>query len=526
VADPAKLDRYKHVRILGTGGMGTVSLAEDTVLGRPVALKRVTAAAGASGLLRLRREALVGASISHANLVSIYDVDETEEGELVIVMEYVEGETLRDPITREGALGTDEALRVLSGAAAGLDAIHAQGIVHRDVKPANVLLGHNRDVKVADLGIAAVTDRTQITTSGAIVGSLGYMAPEQMHEAPATPAIDIYALAAVAYEALSGTKARRESNPVALAYAMENKPPPDLREVWPAAPPAAADLLERAMDRDPRRRPSSAGELVTQLDRALRPPPTTRVTRQLPPRRPPVAIPIPATAGAAPVSAAARPASDSGAARVAPVRQFPAAATASPPRGRRRTLALLAVGALALVAAAAILAIVLASGAKSPSRAGTVGHHTATTPAGARQSASHSGTASSSATTSLSSTTSGSSTTAPAAAVPSGSPGDAAKSFYTLAAGHRYSQAWALTDPAFQSQLGGYQSFQNTFSGDRSITVDSLRTLTKSALSATVAISTTSVRTDGTQHCSGTVQLSPASSGGGWLMHHIQIGCH
>jgi serine/threonine-protein kinase len=520
VADPAKLDRYKHVRVLGTGGMGTVSLAEDTVLGRQVALKRVTSAAGASGLLRLRREALVGASISHPNLVSIYDVDETEDGELVIVMEYVEGETLRDAIAREDGLGTDEALRVLSGAAAGLDAIHAQGIVHRDVKPANVLLGHNRDVKVADLGIASVTDRTQITTSGAIVGSLGYMAPEQMHEAPATPAIDIYALAAVAYETLSGTKARRESNPVALAYAMENKPPPDLREVWPAAPPAAADLLERAMDRDPGRRPSSAGELVTQLDRALRPPPTTRVTRQLPPRRPPVAIPIPATAGAAPVSAGVRP----GRAPAAAARPVPAAAAGSPLRGRRRTLALLAVAALALVGAALILAIVLASGPNSPSRPRTVDHHAATTPAGAGHSASNSASASSSA--SVSSTASGSSTTTPVAAVPSGNPGDAAKSFYTLAAGHRYSQAWALTDPAFQSQLGGYQSFQNTFSGDRSITVDSLRTLSKSARSATVAIATTSVRTDGTQHCSGTVQLSPASSGGGWLMHHIQIGCH
>jgi hypothetical protein len=110
--------------------------------------------------------------------------------------------------------------------------------------------------------------------------------------------------------------------------------------------------------------------------------------------------------------------------------------------------------------------------------------------------------------------------------VPSGSPGDAAKSFYTLAAEHRYPQAWALTDPAFQSQLGGYQSFQNTFSGDRSITVTSLRTLSKSARSATVALSTTSARTDGTQHCSGTVTLTPASSKGGWLMHHIQIGCH
>jgi hypothetical protein len=187
---------------------------------------------------------------------------------------------------------------------------------------------------------------------------------------------------------------------------------------------------------------------------------------------------------------------------------------------------LLGVGLLAFVAAGAILAIVLASGSSTPSPPRTVTHHAATSPASAGRSASQSSSAASSASSTVSSSSRAASTPASVAAGPSGSPGDAAKSFYTLAAGHRYSQAWALADPAFQSQLGGYQSFQNTFSGDRSITVDSLRTLSKSASSATVAISTTSVRTDGTQHCSGTVLLSPASSGGGWLMHHIQIGCH
>jgi hypothetical protein len=97
-------------------------------------------------------------------------------------------------------------------------------------------------------------------------------------------------------------------------------------------------------------------------------------------------------------------------------------------------------------------------------------------------------------------------------------------SFYTLAAGHQYPQAWALADPSFQSQLGGYQSFQNTFAGDRSITVNSLRTLSRSSQGATVAITTTSVRTDGTTHCSGTVDLTPGGSAQ-WLMHHIQISC-
>ncbi len=518
MASRVKLDRYRVVRTLGTGGMGTVSLAEDSVLGRQVALKRVTAAAGDTGPLRLRREALLGASLSHPNLVSILDVEDAGHGDLVIVMEYVEGETLRDALARDGKLDSAEVLRILARAAAGLDAIHAQGIVHRDVKPANVLLGINGDVKVADLGIAAVSDRTRITTSGAILGSLSYMAPEQMREAEATPAIDVYALAAVAYEALSGQKARREPNPVALAYAMDNKPAPDLREVWPEAPAAAADVLERAMDRDPQRRPRSAGELVARLRSALESPARARAprsARQLPSRRSPAAAAAPATA--------------------APRTSVRAETTVA--SRRRRSRAALPIALLVLVAAGVIAAVVLASEGSNPPRPRPTAHHptspskstgvsTSANPPAASSSASGSESASSPTTSSptTSSPTTSSPTAASAAPTP-GTPGDTATSFYTLAATHRYPQAWALTDPSFQSQLGGYQSFQNTFSGDRSITVDTLRTLTRSADAATVAITTTSVRTDGTQHCSGTVQLSSIAAKPRWLMHHIQINC-
>ena len=158
--------------------MGIVSLAEDTMLARPVALKRMSAMGGDHGLLRLRREALLGASVSHPNLVSIYDIVDSEDGDMVIVMEYVEGETLRQALNRRQGLSTEEVLRVLEGAAAGLDAIHEQGIVHRDVKPANLLLGGDGSIKVADLGIASVADQTRLTSAGAVLGSLSYMAPE------------------------------------------------------------------------------------------------------------------------------------------------------------------------------------------------------------------------------------------------------------------------------------------------------------------------------------------------------------
>ena len=186
--------------------MATVTLAEDTLLGRSVALKRMSGTADADGILRLRREALVGASVSHPNLVSVYDVL-TEDEHVVIVMEYVDGHTLKEKIATERRLEPSEALRVLHGVAGALDAIHQRGIVHRDVKPPNILLGTAGEVKLADLGIAAAPDRTSITTAGSVMGSFSYMSPEQLEGAAATPAMDIYAFSAVAYEALSGLRA-------------------------------------------------------------------------------------------------------------------------------------------------------------------------------------------------------------------------------------------------------------------------------------------------------------------------------
>jgi serine/threonine protein kinase len=279
--------RYRECSTLGVGGMATVTLAEDTLLGRKVAMKRLPAGAGQQGLERLRREALLGASINHPNVVSIYDVLAGEDGETVIVMEYVDGETLRERLRRRGRLPIAEAMVILEQLAAGLDAIHARGVVHRDIKPANILLGRDGAVKLADLGIASAPDRTRITTVGSVIGSFGYMAPEQFEDGRVTPAIDVYALAAVAFEALSGRSAHTETNPIAAAHAIVHGPPPDLRDAWPSAPPAAAAVIARAMARDPASRPASAGELVSSLHRAFEPAtaPTQRVT-PIPRRRP------------------------------------------------------------------------------------------------------------------------------------------------------------------------------------------------------------------------------------------------
>jgi eukaryotic-like serine/threonine-protein kinase len=508
--------------------MSTVQLAEDTVLGRRVALKRLHQDENVRGPARLRREALIGASLTHPNLVSIFDILTTEEGDDVIVMEYVEGGTLAD-LLRRGKPDTAAAMRVLTGVSAALDAIHSQRIVHRDVKPGNILLGIDGSVKLADLGIAALPDKTRITTDGAVLGTFSYMAPEQLEGSRATPAADVYALAAVAFEVLSGERARNESNPVALAHAISSQPPPDLRAAWPEAPAAAADVLRRGMARKPEARPQSAGELTARLEAALEPETTARIDPPPAPARQRPAAPAAAAAAAAGAAAAGGVAGASAAGPTARPTQAPARLAARParvpppaPRGRRRSRrpALLLIG-LALAVAAVAVVIATSSGgsgnagtASTPKKTAGTHTHSSTGTASSSPSSSSGGSSSSSSGTSAAATSAGGSASSPVSAV---------ESFYHLAAAHQYSSAWALADPAFRNQLGGYQSFEAGQSGDRSITFTGASVTNQSGTAATVDVKTTSVRDNGTQHCSGPVSLVHGSSG--WLVDHIDINC-
>jgi len=272
-------DRYRVIRRLGSGGAATVFLCEDQRLGRKVAVKRMHAHSPEDIQARLRREAKLGASLSHPNLVSVFDTETYEEG-VFIVMEYVEGETLADAL-RRGPLDSERSMEILRGVASALDNVHAQGIVHRDVKPANVLLGADGSVKLADLGVGLATDNTRITQSGQVLGTPAYMSPEQIDGATPTPATDIYALAAVAYEMFAGEKARKGSTPLEVAHRVTSEQPPDLRRAWPAAPAAAAAAIKEAMARDPARRPGSATELVDELSDALSREPKAETTTPL-----------------------------------------------------------------------------------------------------------------------------------------------------------------------------------------------------------------------------------------------------
>ncbi len=259
--------RYRPIRRLGVGGSAVVHLAEDERLGRKVALKRLHGESGEELVRRFGREARVGASLNHPNIVAVYDTLVDDEG-VVIVMEYVEGETLGEALAR-GPLELARSLEILTALAAALDNAHAAGVVHRDVKPANVLLGADGSVKLADLGIASAIEATRITSVGTVLGTPQYMSPEQLAGEPTGPHSDIYSFGALAFELLAGRSARASRSPIELANELASEPVPDLRDARPETPAGAAELLRAAMAREPDQRPESAGLVAAGLRRAF-----------------------------------------------------------------------------------------------------------------------------------------------------------------------------------------------------------------------------------------------------------------
>ncbi len=263
--------RYRVIRHLGSGGMASVLLCQDERLDRLVAVKRLHAESPEDIERRFAREAKLGASLNHPNLVSVFDTATDAEG-VLIVMEYVPGEPLSRAL-RQGPLGPHRVGSMATEIGEALDHAHEQGVIHRDVKPGNVLLRNDGASKLVDLGIATVADGTRITRSGTVLGTAAYMAPEQLEGREPGPAVDIYALAAVCFEALAGRKPRDGATPLQIAHSIASEPAPDLRESWPAAPAPAAELLSQGMAQDPGDRPRSAGRMGAELARALDAPP-------------------------------------------------------------------------------------------------------------------------------------------------------------------------------------------------------------------------------------------------------------
>ena len=261
--------RYRLCRWLAAGGMGQVWQATDEVLGRPVAVKllRDDYAQDPSFARRLRAEARYGAAVTHPGIASVFDYGEvtTADGTAptpFLVMELVAGEPLSSLLAREGRLGLDRSLDIVGQAAVAVGAAHRVGLVHRDLKPANLLVGPDGTVKVTDFGVAQALGQGQGDEGEVLVGTAGYLSPEQASGQPATAASDLYALGVVAYECLAGRRPFTGEHPIAVALAHLLQPPPPLPDDVPVAVQA---LVVQSMAKQPTRRPPDASVFGHQL---------------------------------------------------------------------------------------------------------------------------------------------------------------------------------------------------------------------------------------------------------------------
>ena len=261
-------DRYRLERRLGVGGMATVQLAFDTRLERYVAVKLLAEhlAEDASFVSRFRREALAAARLVHPNVVQVFDFgldDATSRN--YIVMEFVDGESCAEILRDHGPMGPREAVNVLAQACRGLDYAHRNGVVHRDVKPGNLLRSRDNVVKLADFGIAKAAEQSDITKVGSVLGTAAYLSPEQARGEPAGPASDLYALGVVAYQLLAGRLPYEAASLTDLARLQEAGPPPRLDELTPDVSPALAEAVMVALHRDPERRYGDAADMEQAL---------------------------------------------------------------------------------------------------------------------------------------------------------------------------------------------------------------------------------------------------------------------
>jgi serine/threonine-protein kinase len=242
--------------------MAKVLLARDAELGRPVAVKLLDESLVADQSFRARftREARLAAALSHPNVVTVFDAGEAE-GRPFIVMEYVEGRTLDDRL-REGPLPPEEVRSIALQVCAGLEHAHAHGLVHRDLKPGNLIQRSDGTVKIADFGIARGDEATELTEAGTIVGTAAYLAPEQADSGPITARTDLYALGVLLYELLTGRRPWKIESLADLARRREQPSAPLPEHV----PLGLRDVVERCLAPEPADRPASAAEVAAMLD--------------------------------------------------------------------------------------------------------------------------------------------------------------------------------------------------------------------------------------------------------------------
>lgn len=265
-------NRYLLVSNIGTGGMADVYKAIDTILNREVAVKilRGELAHDPMTLLRFQREASAASKLSHPNVVDVYDVGESE-GRHYIVMEYVRGRTLKQLIAQRGALHVEEAIDIMLQLTDAVAMAHAKHIIHRDIKPQNVLVKDDGTVKITDFGIAVAHDAVQLTQNHTVMGSAHYLAPETTRGEAPTIAVDIYALGIVFYELLSGTVPFHGNNPTEIAVRHLREKMPYIRDFNPTIPQSVENIILKATAKRVEQRYGSAQDMIEDLKQCLLP---------------------------------------------------------------------------------------------------------------------------------------------------------------------------------------------------------------------------------------------------------------
>jgi serine/threonine-protein kinase len=340
-------NRYALAEQIGAGGSARVFAAVDERLGRRVAVKmldaRLATSADPASRERFLREGPTSASFLHRHAVAVFDAGQDAD-DLYIVMELVDGPSLAEVLATRGALPVAEATRIAVQVLAALAAAHDAGVVHRDVKPGNILLAPDGDAKLTDFGIAKRFDdiESSVTSTGTTIGTPRYLAPEQATGSPLSPATDVYAVGAVLFEMLTGRTAIDGDTPIAVALAQQLHPAPDVRELRADVPPTVAAVVARAMARRPSNRYDSAAQMISALSGISPPPP--------PPPGPVPASAIPTRLMETPLDAR------SGDTAIMPRSDIAMVGTERPvaPASRRRSRLLIAV-ALTRLALAAVL---------------------------------------------------------------------------------------------------------------------------------------------------------------------------
>ena len=258
-------DRYRIEGRLGVGGMSTVHLAFDSRLERYVALKLLAEhlADDATFVSRFRREALAAARLVHPNIVQVFDFGfDAGHHQHFIVMEHVPGNSCAELLRDHGHLAIDKTIGIVTQACRGLDYAHRNGVVHRDVKPGNLLVSDSDVVKLADFGIARATDQSSITQVGSVLGTAAYLAPEQARGEEAGPRADLYSLGVVTYQLMAGRLPYEAASLSELALKQQRESPTPLNQLVPGVTPELAQAVDMALSIDPRGRPENAIELA------------------------------------------------------------------------------------------------------------------------------------------------------------------------------------------------------------------------------------------------------------------------